>query len=159
MKGNPAILSLLNSLLTLELTAINQYYLHARMIDNWGLVHLGKIIYDESIEEMKHADMLIKRILFLDGLPNMQELHKLKIGETVKECLECDLSVEHHGHKILVEGVKLCEDTKDFVSRDLVAKILSDTEHHIDFLETQLNLIALLGEANYLQSAMKDIPT
>ncbi|MDI7773827.1 bacterioferritin [Asticcacaulis sp. EMRT-3] len=157
MKGQPEILKLLNKVLTNELTSVNQYFLHARMIENWGLYHLGRIVYQESIEEMKHADLLIKRILFLDGLPNLQDLHKLRIGETITECMESDLKVETGGHATLVSGVALCEDHKDYVSRDLLAKILSDTEHHIDFLETQLNLIRLMGEANYLQSAMKDI--
>ncbi len=157
MKGQPEIIKLLNKVLTNELTAVNQYFLHARMIENWGLYHLGRVVYKESIEEMKHADLLIKRILFLDGLPNLQDLHKLKIGETLTECLECDLKVELNGHSTLVAGVGQCEEAKDYVSRELVKKILEDTEHHIDFLETQLNLIKLMGEANYIQSAMKEI--
>ncbi|MFT4076311.1 MAG: bacterioferritin [Asticcacaulis sp.] len=157
MKGQPEIIKLLNKVLTNELTAINQYFLHARMIENWGMYHLGRIVYKESIEEMKHADLLIKRILFLDGLPNLQDLNKLKIGETITECLECDLKVELYGHGILVAGVGHCEDVKDYVSRELLKKILEDTEHHIDFLETQLGLIKLMGEANYIQSAMKEI--
>src|SRR5476651_693956 len=133
MKGQPEIIKLLNKVLTNELTAVNQYFLHARMIENWGMYHLGRIVYKESIEEMKHADLLIKRILFLDGLPNMQDLNKLKIGETITECLECDLKVEVGGHRTLVDGVSFCEEVKDFVSRELLVKILSDTEHHIDF--------------------------
>jgi bacterioferritin len=157
MKGQPEIIKLLNKVLTNELTAVNQYFLHARMIENWGLYHLGRVVYKESIEEMKHADLLIKRILFLDGLPNLQDLHKLKIGETLTECLECDLKVELNGHGTLIAGVGQCEEAKDYVSRELVKKILEDTEHHIDFLETQLNLIKLMGEANYIQSAMKEI--
>jgi bacterioferritin len=157
MKGNPEIIKLLNRILTNELTAVNQYFLHARMLQNWGLTHLGNIVYRESIEEMGHADALIKRILFLDGLPNLQDLHKLKIGETVKECLESDFKLEKGAHGTVVEAVTACEAAKDYVSRELVAKILSDTEHHIDFLETQLNLITLLGEQNYNQSAMKDL--
>jgi bacterioferritin len=157
MKGKPEIIKLLNKILTNELTAVNQYFLHARMLQNWGLTHLGNIVYKESIEEMQHADALIKRILFLDGLPNLQDLHKLKLGETVLEALTCDHKLEISAHGPLVEGVAACEEARDYVSRDLLAKILSDTEHHIDFLETQLNLVKLLGEANYNQSAMKEI--
>ena len=157
MKGNPDIIKLLNKVLTNELTAVNQYFLHARMLENWGLYHLGRIVYKESIEEMKHADMLIKRILFLDGLPNLQDLNKLRIGETVSECLVSDLGVETRGHALLVDGIKICEDHKDYVSREIVRRILEDTEHHIDFLETQVGLIKLMGEANYIQSAMKEI--
>ncbi len=157
MKGQPEIIKLLNKVLTNELTAVNQYFLHARMIENWGMYHLGRIVYKESIEEMKHADLLIKRILFLDGLPNLQDLHKLRIGETITECLESDLRVEMSGRETLVPGVTFCEEHKDYVSRELLLKILSDTEHHIDFLETQLGLIKLMGEPNYIQSAMKEI--
>lgn len=157
MKGQPEIIKLLNKVLTNELTAVNQYFLHARMIENWGMYHLGRIVYKESIEEMKHADLLIKRILFLDGLPNLQDLNKLRIGETIGECLESDLRVETGGRETLVPGVKFCEEHMDYVSRELLLRILSDTEHHIDFLETQLGLIKLMGEANYIQSAMKEI--
>jgi bacterioferritin len=157
MKGQPEIIKLLNKVLTNELTAVNQYFLHARMLENWGMYHLGRIVYKESIEEMKHADILIKRVLFLDGLPNLQDLHKLRIGETVGECMESDLGVETRGHVTLVEGVKYCDDHKDYVSREILRRILEDTEHHIDFLETQLGLIKLMGEANYIQSAMKEI--
>jgi len=157
MKGQPEIVKLLNKVLTNELTAVNQYFLHARMIENWGMYHLGRIVYRESIEEMKHADLLIKRILFLDGLPNLQDLNKLRIGETITECFEADLKVETGGRDTLIGGVKLCEDTQDYVSRELLQKILTDTEHHIDFLETQLGLIRLMGEPNYIQSAMKEI--
>ena len=157
MKGQPDIIKLLNKVLTNELTAVNQYFLHARMIENWGMYHLGRIVYKESIEEMKHADLLIKRILFLDGLPNLQDLHKLRIGETIGECLESDLRVEIGGRDTLIPGVKFCEEHMDYVSRELLLRILSDTEHHIDFLETQLGLIKLMGEANYIQSAMKEI--
>ena len=157
MKGQPDVIKLLNKVLTNELTAVNQYFLHARMIENWGMYHLGRIVYKESIEEMKHADLLIKRILFLDGLPNLQDLHKLRIGETIGECLESDLRVEIGGRDTLIPGVKFCEEHMDYVSRELLLRILSDTEHHIDFLETQLGLIKLMGEANYIQSAMKEI--
>lgn len=157
MKGNPEIIKLLNEVLRNELTAINQYFLHARMLENWGLYHLGRIVYKESIEEMVHADLLIKRIFFLDGLPGMQLLNKLRIGETVKECLESDLALETGAHGDLIRAVEICEGAKDYVSREILKKILEDTEHHIDFLETQLNLIKMMGEANYIQSGMKEI--
>ena len=158
MQGDRAIIRLLNAVLTNELTAVNQYFLHARMYENWGFVRLGKITFDESIGEMKHADKLIKRILFLDGLPNLQDLHKLAIGESVGESLVADLEVETGGRATLIEGVKLCEQSADYVSRQLLSEILTDTEAHIDFLETQLSLLKSLGEANYLQSAMGDLP-
>ncbi|MCR5877883.1 bacterioferritin [Phenylobacterium sp. J367] len=158
MQGDKAIIRLLNQVLTNELTAVNQYFLHARIYENWGLVRLGKITYEESIGEMKHADKLIKRILFLDGLPNLQDLHKLKIGETIGETLAADLAVETGGRTLLVEGVKQCELAQDYVSRELLTEILSDTEEHIDFLETQLTLLKNLGEQNYLQSAMGELP-
>ncbi len=158
MQGDKAIIRLLNAVLTNELTAVNQYFLHARMYENWGFVRLGKITYDESIGEMTHADKLIKRILFLDGLPNLQDLHKLHIGETVGEGLTADLAVEVGGRVTLIDGIKLCEQSADFVSRQMLREILTDTEHHIDFLETQLSLLRSLGEANYLQSAMGELP-
>ena len=157
MKGDPAIIRTLNAVLTNELTAVNQYFLHARMFESWGLKHLGQIIYDESIGEMKHADMLIKRVLFLDGLPNLQDLHKLKIGETAVECLGADLQLELGGRETVMAGVAQCEAAQDFVSRDLLMRILNDTEEHIDFLEAQFKLIEQLGEQNYLQSAMTEI--
>jgi len=157
MKGDPQIIRLLNAVLTNELTAVNQYFLHARMFESWGLAHLGRIVYEESIGEMKHADMLIKRVLFLEGLPNLQDLHKLKIGETVNECLTADLALETGGRGTLVEGIRQCEAAGDFVSREILVEILSDTETHIDFLENQLGLIRMMGEQNYLQSAMKEI--
>lgn len=157
MKGDPQIIRLLNSVLTNELTAVNQYFLHARMFESWGLSHLGRIVYEESIGEMKHADKLIKRVLFLEGLPNLQDLHKLSIGETVPECLGADLALETGGRGLLIEGVKQCEAAGDFVSREILVEILSDTETHIDFLENQLGLIRMLGEQNYLQSAMAEI--
>ncbi len=158
MQGDPSIIRLLNAVLTNELTAVNQYFLHARMYDNWGFKRLGKITYDESIGEMKHADMLINRILFLEGLPNLQDMHKLKIGETVPECLGSDLQVEIGGRETLIPGIIQCEQARDYVSRELLRVILSDTEEHIDFLETQLSLVKSLGEANYLQSAMGELP-
>ncbi|HJV40914.1 bacterioferritin [Caulobacter sp.] len=159
MQGDPSIIRLLNAVLTNELTAVNQYFLHARMYDNWGFKRLGKITYDESIGEMKHADMLINRILFLEGLPNLQDLHKLKIGENVPECLNSDLQVELGGRETLIPGIVQCEQARDYVSRELLREILSDTEEHIDFLETQLSLVKSLGEANYLQSAMGELPS
>jgi bacterioferritin len=157
MKGDPAIIRTLNAVLTNELTAVNQYFLHARMFESWGLRHMGEIIYQESIGEMKHADKLIKRVLFLDGLPNMQDLNKLKIGETAIECLGADLQLELGGRVTLLAGVAQAEAAQDFVSRQILMEILSDTEEHIDFLENQFKLIELLGEQNYLQSAMSEI--
>jgi bacterioferritin len=157
MQGDRDIIKLLNAVLTNELTSVNQYFLHARMLQNWGLTRLGRIVYDESIEEMKHADKLIKRILFLDGLPNLQDLHKLSIGETVGEILRADLKLEVGGRATLVPGVAQCEAARDFVTRELLVDILSDTEEHIDFLETQLGLLSSLGDQNYLQSALGEL--
>ena len=157
MQGDKAIIRRLNAVLTNELTAVNQYFLHARMYENWGFTRLSKITYDESIGEMKHADKLIKRILFLEGLPNLQDLHKLKIGETVPECLAADLAVEVGGRVDQIEGIRECEATGDYATREILREILSDTEEHIDFLETQLNLVRTLGEQNYLQSALGEL--
>lgn len=157
MKGDPSIIKLLNAVLTNELTAVNQYFLHARMFESWGFHHLGKVVYDESIGEMKHADMLIKRVLFLEGLPNLQDLHKLRIGESVRECMGADLDLELGGRKTLIDGIRQCEAAGDFVSRQILTAILSDTETHIDFLEAQISLITAMGEQNYLQSAMAEI--
>ncbi|MEJ0066520.1 MAG: bacterioferritin [Caulobacteraceae bacterium] len=157
MQGDRAIILRLNQVLTNELTSVNQYFLHARMLDNWGFKRLGHIVYDESIGEMKHADKLIKRILFLDGLPNLQDLGKLAVGETVLEALSADLALELAGRATLVEGVAQCEAAADYVSREVLVDILTDTEEHIDFLETQLALAASLGEANYLQSAAGEL--
>ena len=151
MKGDKKILELLNDALKKELTAVNQYFLHARMLDDWGITKLGKHEYKESIEEMHHADALIQRILFLEGLPNLQTLDKLMIGENVREVLECDLKLELDGVKSYREAVAYAEKVKDFVSRDLFAKILADEEGHVDYLETQLQLLKTMGLQNYIQ--------
>lgn len=157
MQGDKTVIQMLNKALSIELTAINQYFLHARIYDNWGLKALGKHEYNESIEEMHHADKLIERILFLDGLPNMQDLGKLKIGKAIPECFAGDLALERQGREHYVEAVKYCESVGDFVSRDILTGILSDTEDHIDYLETQLELIEKTGLKNYLQTAMGEI--
>jgi bacterioferritin len=157
MQAAEGVIARLNTILTNELTAINQYFLHARMYKNWGLTKLGDITYKESIGEMKHADYLIERILMLDGLPNMQDMHKLKLGENVPESLAADLAVEYRGQSQMKDAIEHFEKVRDYVSRDIVAKILEDTEEHIDFLETQLQLIEQLGIQNYLQTAMGPI--
>src|SRR6187431_1881640 len=152
MKGDRDIIRLLNAVLTNELTAVNQYFLHARMYENWGFRRLGKITYKESIDEMKHADKLIKRILFLDGLPNLQDLGKLLIGENVEEALNCDLKLEMQAHPDLRAAIADCEKVSDYVSRELFEDILESEEEHIDWLETQLSLIKRIGIENYCQS-------
>ena len=155
MKGNPQIIDLLNDVLTAELTAINQYFLHAKMLQNWGYLRLAAHVRHESIDEMKHADSLIERILFLEGVPNLQRLSKLMIGETVKEQFENDLKFEYDAHARFNNGLKLARDLGDGGSEDLLRKILVSEEEHIDWLETQLELMKQLGEQAYLAEQLK----
>lgn len=151
MKGDKTVIKHLNQALKNELTAINQYFLHSRILEDWGVTKLAKHEYDESIEEMQHADRLIKRILMLEGLPNLQDLGKLMIGETVKEILECDLKLEMLAIPELKQAIKDCETASDYVTRDLFIEILADEEGHADHLETQLQMIENLGIENYIQ--------
>lgn len=155
MKGSQNIIDALNDVLTRELTAINQYFLHARMLQDWGMEKLGKLEYEASIDEMKHADDLIKRILFLEGLPNVQKLGKVRIGQNIKEVLESDLAIENEAVPALKAHIKLCEEESDYVSRDLFLSILQSEEGHVDWLETQLGLLNKVGEQNYIQSQME----
>jgi len=155
MKGDPKVIEHLNKALKLELTTVNQYFLHARMFKNWGLDRIARIEYEESIDEMRHADWLIERILFLEGLPNVQDLDKVMLGETLKECIECDLKAEHRAHPIYLEAIAYCEEVRDYVSRDLLEQILKSEEEHIDFLETQLEIMGRIGEERYMQSQLE----
>ena len=157
MKGDPQVIAHLQAQLKNELTAINQYFVHYRMYKHWGLDRIAKKEYDESIGEMKHADRLMDRIFMLDGLPNLQDLGKLLIGENLLECLNCDLKLEYIAQATIKDGIAACETARDYVSRDLLQQILDDTEEHIDFLETQLDVAGKVGEQNYLQSMMGEV--
>ncbi len=157
MRGDAKVLEYLNAGLRNELTAINQYFLHARMFKNWGLIALGEKEYEESIDEMKHADALVERILMLEGLPNLQDIGRLRIGENVRECLQADLAVEMEAHPMYKEAIAHCESVGDYVSREILVRIQESEEEHIDWLETQLELLDKLGEQNYLQLAVSNV--
>ncbi|MBR9726442.1 bacterioferritin [Shewanella intestini] len=154
MKGHRSVISQLNRVLTFELTAINQYFLHARMFNHWGLEKLNNKEYKKSIQDMKHADKLIERVLFLEGLPNLQQLDKVRIGEHCQEMLECDMEAVTEQVTLLREVIKLCETERDYISRDLLEQLLEDEEEHIDWIESQQELIQKMGLQNYLQSQM-----
>lgn len=156
MQGDPQVIQHLQAQLRNELTATNQYFLHYRILKHWGFDKLAKKEYEESIGEMKHADKLMERILFLDGLPNLQDLGKLLVGEDVPEILQGDLTSERGAQATVKEGIARCEEVRDYISREILERILEDTEEHIDYLETQLDLIAKVGLQNYLQSMMAD---
>lgn len=151
MKGDAKVIDYLNDALKNELTAINQYFLHSKMLDNWGVSKLAKFEYEESIDEMKHADKLAERILFLDGLPNFQLLGRIKIGESVEEILKADLALEHEALPPLKDGIEHCEKVRDYVTRDLFAEILESEEEHVDTLEKQFDMIERMGIENYVQ--------
>jgi len=155
VKGDPGVIQRLNKVLLNELTAINQYFLHSRMLRNWGVKRLAHKEYEESIDEMKHADKLIERILFLDGLPNLQDLGRLKIAESPLEVLKCALTLEHEAMAVLREAIAYCEGVKDYITRELLEDILEGEEEHVDFLETQQTMIANMGQENYLQLQSK----
>ncbi len=157
MKGDPQVIAHLQAQLKNELTAINQYFVHYRMLKHWGFDKLAKKEYEESIGEMKHADKLMDRIFMLDGLPNLQDLGKLHIGEDVPEILNADLALEQGAQATIKAGIAHCESVRDYISRDLLQEILDDTEEHVDFLETQIDLLGKVGTQNYLQSIMGDI--
>lgn len=157
MQGDPQVIAHLQAQLKNELTAINQYFLHYRMLKHWGLTKLAKKEYEESIGEMKHAEKLMDRIFMLDGLPNLQDLGKLMVGEDVPELLNCDLKMEYGAQATIKDGIAHCETVRDYVSRDLLQGILDDTEEHIDFLETQIDLVQKVGLQNYLQSQMGEL--